>query len=186
VKLVIPGLGNSGPGHWQTLWSSRRPGWMRVEQRDWDRPELGEWVDTLEQSVRTVDGPVVLVAHSLGSVLVAHWARRGSWRRVAGALLVAPADVDAARSIPSLGGFAPIPTVRLPFPAWMVASTNDPHCAHDRARGLATAWGARFLSAGAAGHLNVASGHGRWPQGEHLLEQVVAVETTGWRARRAG
>jgi predicted alpha/beta hydrolase family esterase len=143
-------------------------------------------VETLEQAVRTVDGPVVLVAHSLGSVLVAHWARRGSWRRVAGALLVAPADVDAARGIPSVGGFAPIPTVRLPFPAWMVASTNDPHCAHDRARGLATAWGARFLSAGAAGHLNVASGHGRWPQGEHLLEQVVAVETTGWRARRAG
>jgi predicted alpha/beta hydrolase family esterase len=186
VKLVIPGLGGSGPGHWQSLWSAGRPGWSRLEQRNWDAPVLGEWLGALEESVRAIDAPVVLVAHSLGAILVAHQSRRGALSRVTGALLVAPADVETPRNLRLLRDFAPIPTQRMPFPTWVVAGTNDPYCSHDRARALATAWGARFLSAGAAGHLNVASGHGRWPQGEHLLQQVVAAQTTRWPERRAG
>jgi predicted alpha/beta hydrolase family esterase len=186
VKLVVPGLGGSGPGHWQSLWAEGRPGWARLEQRDWDEPRLDEWRTALEEAVCAVDGRVVLVAHSLGSLLVAHWARGGTWQRVVGALLVAPADVDAASRGTSLRAFAPVPVERLPFPSWVVASSDDPYCAFERARSFAVAWGARFLSAGAAGHLNVASGHGPWRQGKHLLQQVVAAESNGWRARRAG
>jgi hypothetical protein len=66
-----------------------------------------------------------------------------------------------------------MPFERLPFETWVVASTDDPHCALERARSFSAAWGARFLSAGASGHINVASGHGAWRQGEALLEKIV-------------
>src|SRR6185503_6503186 len=93
--LILPGLGGSGPGHWQTRWEARDPACARVEQRDWDRPELAAWLAAVDDALERVDGRVVLVAHSLGCVLVAHGARRPAWSRVAAALLVAPADVDS-------------------------------------------------------------------------------------------
>ncbi|HKU44709.1 MAG TPA: alpha/beta hydrolase, partial [Polyangiales bacterium] len=33
--LIIPGLGGSGPQHWQTRWEQLH-GYRRVEQREWD------------------------------------------------------------------------------------------------------------------------------------------------------
>lgn len=169
--LVLPGLGGSGPLHWQSRWEARDPGLRRVEQASWDRPRLPEWTATLERAVRS-HRRVVLVAHSLGCALVAHWARGGATDRVASALLVAPPDVDRLDHLPELASFAPVPLARLPFPAWVVASTNDPYASIDRARHLAQAWGARFLGAGAAGHLNVESGHGDWAEGERLLGEL--------------
>jgi predicted alpha/beta hydrolase family esterase len=31
---LLPGLSDSGPEHWQTLWMRGRPGFRRVEQVD--------------------------------------------------------------------------------------------------------------------------------------------------------
>ena len=50
-------------------------------------------------------------------------------------------------------------------PAHLVASRNDPYCDYQRAEDLAGAWGATFQDAGEAGHINVESGHGPWPEG---------------------
>lgn len=169
--LVLPGLNGSGPDHWQSRWERRHPELRRVEQASWDRPRLGDWASTLEEAVSS-HRRVILVAHSLGCALVAHWARCGSTGRVASALLVAPADVERPGASPEIRSFAPMPVAPLPFPAWVVASADDPYASLARARHFAEAWGARFLDVGRAGHLNVDSGHGHWPEGEALLEQL--------------
>src|SRR5215471_5999152 len=146
--LIVPGLGGSGPEHWQTLWQARLPGCTRVAQREWDRPDRELWLQGLRGAIEASDGPVVLVAHSLGCALVAHAVAR--WpalvaRAVRGALLVAPADVDAPdRTPPETRGFAPMPAARLPFPATVIASDDDPFVAIGRARTFARAWGADF------------------------------------------
>ncbi len=166
--LILPGWRGSGPGHWQTVWQRARPDLRRVEQASWNEPLLGDWAEQLEKAVRSAPSPVLLVAHSLACALVAHWARAGSVARVAGALLVAPADVDD----PSLGTprtFSPMPRERLPFPSWVVGSRNDPFAPFERAGALARAWGGQFLDAGMSGHINVESGHGPWTRGADLL-----------------
>jgi serine hydrolase len=92
--LIVPGLGGSGPVHWQSIWQTRNTSFRRVMQRDWDVPNLEEWLANLETVVREAEAPIVLVAHSLSCSLVAYWARRGSAERMAAAILVSPADVN--------------------------------------------------------------------------------------------
>ena len=172
--LVLPGYGDSGPAHWQTLWEQRY-GYARVTQADWLAPQRDDWVRTLEDAVRRARGPVTLVAHSLGCILVAHWARTGTVARVGGALLVAPPDVDETQIlIPEVESFAPVPLDRLPFRSFVVASTTDPYVTADRARAMADGWGSRFVDVGDAGHLNAESNLGDWPAGHHLLEEIRA------------
>jgi hypothetical protein len=173
--LLLPGLHDSGPEHWQSLWEKAYPEFRRVRQRDFERPERADWVETLDAAIRESGGPVVLAAHSLGCSLAAHWAerfgRRGSGP-VRGALLVAPADVERADFPPGPTGFAPMPGSPLPFPAIVVASANDPYVSAARAGAFAAAWGARFALLGPAGHINADAGFGEWPEGLELLKSL--------------
>ncbi|MFN8124603.1 MAG: alpha/beta hydrolase [Thermoleophilia bacterium] len=169
--LLVPGLGDSGPVHWQSEWQ-RAFGWARVRQSDPDRPVLAEWIATLDAAMRALAGPVVIAAHSLGCPLVAHWAAQAGDARVAGALLVAPADVEAPGALEEIRGFAPIPTAPLPFPSVVVASDDDPYVSAHRAEFLVGAWGARLERVGALGHVNADSGLGRWDHGLRLLAEV--------------
>jgi len=172
--LIVPGLGGSGPEHWQTRWQACDPRCVRVLQDDWDRPHREAWCARLEQAVSQAGSEVVLVAHSLGCLTVAHWARRGSVQRVHGALLVAPPDVESLERCPSvLHGFAPIPRDTLPFPSILVASRDDAYAHIDCARELATAWGARFVDVGERGHINADSGLGEWQEGRALLAALL-------------
>src|SRR5262245_40345016 len=113
--IVVPGLGGSGSDHWQTLWV--RDGAVRVEQRDWEKPDRDEWVAELDATVRRATGPVVLVAHSLGCHTVAHWAQDHD-APVRAALLVAPPDIDHSAALGApIAGFGPPAANALPFPA---------------------------------------------------------------------
>jgi predicted alpha/beta hydrolase family esterase len=173
--LVLPGLGGSGPEHWQTRWEASEPGCARVQQREWDRPELGEWLRVVDEVLGAGEGPVVLIAHSLACALVAHGARRPAWSNVVGALLVAPADVDSeVRTPPETRSFSPLPTAPLPFTATVVSSQDDPFVGFERARELARFWGAEFVDAGVIGHINAESGLGEWTEGRRLLRALVA------------
>lgn len=164
--LIVPGLTNSGPEHWQTRWEGRLSTARRVEQDDWDRPRRDAWVERLVQQVSLGERPVVLVAHSLGVVTVAHAAPVFPPGRVRGAFLVALPDVDSPHLIPAVERpFAPLPRDPLPFPSLLVASRTDPHCTYEHAEDVAYAWGSAVIDAGDAGHLNTASGHGPWPEG---------------------
>ena len=169
--LVLPGLSDSGPGHWQTLLETKRPEARRVVQRDWERPKRTEWVEVLDRAVRACPEPPVLVAHSLGCITVAHWAASIP-APVRGAFLVAPSDVDRADAPEALRDFRPIPAARLPFPSIVVSSSNDPYLSVARSRELAAAWGSRWVDAGPAGHVNAAAGFGPWPLGEALVAEL--------------
>ena len=166
--LTIPGLWNSGPLHWQTHWEPKH-GFTRVQQRDFDRPDRDEWVRTLDVAIRAQPSPPILAAHSLGCTLVAQWAADTGGAGVAGAFLVAPSDVEAPGYPEEGRSFAAMPLARLPFPSSVVASTHDEYVSVARARQFAAAWGRELVLIGDAGHINGASGHGPWPEGERLL-----------------
>ncbi len=165
--VLVPGLGDSGPEHWQTLWGRDHPAYRRVRQRDWSQPRVDRWVEALDREIRRAPSPAILVGHSLGCITVAEWAARG-WADVRGALLVAPADTDRRPF------FDAVPLRPLPFPSILVASDDDPHLELERARLFARHWGSRFVDIGRAGHINVESGFGPWPEGEALLAELRA------------
>ncbi|MGQ0811111.1 MAG: RBBP9/YdeN family alpha/beta hydrolase [Nitrospiraceae bacterium] len=171
--LILPGLGNSGPRHWQTLWEQRHLHWQRVTQRDWDRPVCDEWVGRLDVAVAACISPPVLVAHSLGSILVAHWASR-SVKPVQGALLVALPDPDGADFPAEARGFAPVPLQPFAFPSIVVSSSDDPYGSVGHAKHCAAAWGSEFVEIGRAGHVNADSGLGQWKAGYALLQKLLA------------
>ena len=173
--LIVAGLWNSGPQHWQTHWERKYSKWERVAHRDWQNPDRDEWVAELDAAIAACEGRPILVAHSLGCMLVAQWAQwacthGGSPLKIAGAFLVAPSDVEAPSYPIDAGGFAPIPMAPLPFPSVVVASTNDEYAAIERSRAFAEAWGSKLVEIGDAGHINADTGYGPWPEGEQLLE----------------
>jgi len=179
--LTVPGLGNSGPLHWQTAWEANRSDTTRVELGLWNAPRRNAWVTKLDQAIRTSRAPVILVAHSLGCLTVGWWAALAGqpwgWP-VAGALLVAPPDVSH-RELPQLAGeFGPHPKIILPFPTILVASRDDPYAAIERVHDMAKDWGAAFVDAGAAGHINATSGVGAWSEGLALLELLIDLVAT--------
>jgi predicted alpha/beta hydrolase family esterase len=167
--LILAGLWNSGPQHWQTLWERKHPAWTRVPHRDWNNPQCQEWVAELDAAIAAAERPPLLVAHSLGCPLVAHWARSRSPLGIAGAFLVAPADVEAPSAPAEVRSFAPIPMDRLPFQSIVVASSDDPYAKLERTRAFAAAWGSELVEIGDAGHISGDSGYGAWPEGERLL-----------------
>ncbi len=170
--LLLPGWQDSGPGHWQTIWEARH-GDLRVQQSDWFWPRRGDWMAQLEEAVLASDTPVLLAAHSLGCHLVAAWAAHSRHAaRVLGALLVAPPDLGRPDLPPQLGPWQPPVLQRLPFPARLVCSHDDPFSSLVASQALADAWGAALTDAGPAGHLNADSGLGEWPQARAWLQQL--------------
>jgi len=169
--LIVSGLWNSGPQHWQTQWERKYPHWQRVPHRDWNAPERDEWVAELDAGIASCQGRPILVAHSLGCMLVTQWAQSGSPLKVAGAFLVAPSDTDAASYPIDANGFKPVLMAPLPFPSVVVASSDDPFASIARSRAFAQAWGSKLVEIGDAGHINGDSGYGPWPEGEAMLDE---------------
>lgn len=171
--LLLPGWLNSGPTHWQSRWESLY-GDHRVDQSDWEWPLRGDWMARLEEEIVADPRPVVLVAHSLGCLLVAAWAAHSSQTaRVQAAFLAAPPDTEADATPPQLHNWRPLVRQPLPFPAVALVSSNDPFCTPARAEQLCADWGAVCLDVGPLGHINGDSGLGDWPEGRQLLRQFV-------------
>jgi predicted alpha/beta hydrolase family esterase len=164
--LIVPGYTNSGPDHWQTRWERQLSTARRIEQASWDEPKKTEWTTRIVTEVSRARRPVVLVAHSLGVVAVAHAAAHLNGSAVRGAFLVGLPDVESADLVPGVElDFAPIPRDPLPFPSVLIASRTDPYCDYDKAEDVAYAWGSAIVDAGDSGHINTESGHGPWPEG---------------------
>ncbi len=177
TALILPGIGDSDAAHWQSQWQSSHQNFLRVNQREWHNPVCQEWVDTLEQAVTKYGEKVVLIAHSLGCLLVAHWASHTN-RNIHGALLVAPPSPDAAPAAAIFNtvttGFLPIPMKLLNFQSIVVASSNDPYSNLNFSKSCAVAWGSRFVNIGDTGHINTSSEIGAWSDGFSLFKQLVA------------
>ena len=175
--LILPGLGNSAPAHWQRRWGARFPHVQFVEQENWDRPKLGEWVARLHQDIMLATRPVVLVAHSLAIAAVVHTAQRLVDTKVRGAFLVAPPDLEDPAVLadlpPEIRSFSNVPRDPLPFPSLVVVSSNDAFVSLERAADMAAAWGSELKQAGPQGHINIASGHGPWPEGLLMLHELM-------------
>lgn len=171
---MVPGLTGSGPGHWQSLWQERHPAYARVEQRDWDRPEPGEWIAALDAAIASAPAPALVIGHSLGCITIVHRVAQRGPEGIAAAMLVAPCDVEAPSAPAETRSFAPIPLDRLPFPTLVVCGEDDPLLSLERGRAMAAAWGGEFLSIAGAGHINTAAGFGPWPEGHALLDRVGA------------
>lgn len=180
TTLIVPGLRGSSVAHWQTWMETREPTARRVTGIDWDSPVLASWATAVRSEIDDAPNAVWLVAHSFGC-LAAVVAAADRKDRVAGALLVAPADPE--RIVAS--GFREhqtryelanigivLPSNCLGFPGIVVASSNDPWVPLERAAHWAELWGSHFLNIGKAGHINVDSGFGPWPAGLRLLQRL--------------
>ncbi len=172
--LIVPGYLDSGPDHWQSRWEKKLSTARRVVQRDFVHPNRMEWVEAIRREVLVSPKPAVLVAHSLGVIAALHAAQQLR-EKIAGAFLVAPPSDEAIREMPAIDqAFLPIPRGPLPFPAVLVGSSDDPYAEASFTRRLAEDIGARFIDAGAAGHINPDSGHGPWPEGSLAFAHFVA------------
>ncbi len=169
--LIIPGLGNSGPQHWQSLWQQRF-GFTRVEQQDWDTPVCSDWINTLQQYLDKLSPTeVILVGHSLACATIAYWAKAYNVA-IKGALLVAPSDTEADSYPTGTTGFAPVPLIKLPFKSIAVMSSNDFYVKPERAELFANSWGSKLINIGDAAHINASSNLGMWEQGLELLKEL--------------
>lgn len=167
--IIVPGLNNSGPDHWQSRWQQQLPDSRRVEQPHWDIPDLDAWTTAVRAVLNTTDDAWI-IAHSFGC-LAAVQAIRSQAAGVRGLFLVAPADPE------KFGLAGRLPQTPLPVPALVIASETDPWLSAAQARLWAARWGAALLNAGEAGHINAESGHGNWPRGWFWFQQ--------WQARHA-
>jgi len=165
--LLVPGIHGSGPAHWQSRWEALHPGVQRIAQHDWDRPVCSEWAAGIEHAVRAQAGPVVLVAHSLGCLALAHWladAAPQALARLAAVVMVAVPDPGGPEFPEQASGFAPLPARLPPLPLAVWSSNDDPYSPNGFGERMAAAWGAAHRSFGARGHLNADSGLGDWAE----------------------
>lgn len=172
VTLVtVPGLHGSEGAHWQSWLEREMPGARRVGQRDWDAPNLAIWSDAVLDVLASIDGPVVLAAHSFGCLATAHaLSHAGPFQahaaNVKGVLFVAPASPAKFRFA---GAFS---ARRLDTLSLVVGSETDPWMPLDEARTLAQRWNSAFVNLGDAGHINTAAGFGPWPLAKHFVETL--------------
>jgi hypothetical protein len=166
--VTVPGLHGSEGTHWQTWLERQFPRALRVEQDDWDAPDLARWAQAVRALLERERGPFVLAAHSFGCLAAAH--ALAQWplaADVAGVLLVAPAS-------PRKFTFAgPFDARRLPVPSIVIGSETDPWMPLADARTLAQQLGSAFVNLGDAGHINTAAGFGPWPRAKYFVDTLV-------------
>jgi predicted alpha/beta hydrolase family esterase len=179
--LIVPGLRDHVAHHWQTLLALRLARVRSVPPMGREDLDCEARVRAIEHEAQSVAGPLVIVAHSGGCVMLAHWAAR-TQRKVLGALLATPPDFEQPMPVgyPTIealhaGGWLPVPRQRLPFASIVAASRNDPLGSFERVAGLARDWGSRLVDLGEVGHLNPASGYGPWSGAEAFIDALAAV-----------
>lgn len=169
--LIMPGIGGSGPDHWQSRWELLIPGSRRVSVPDWDRPELEDWLKALGAAVERCSAAPLIVAHSLGCLTLAALAERRPVLHAA--LLVAPPDPEGPQFPALASSFRACPLLPLGCRSILVASRDDPYASFAFAARCARAWGSELCDVGAVGHINADSGLGDWPEGQRLLRSLL-------------
>lgn len=136
----------------------RPPEWARELLDNAARIEIGErgggsrnvWATQLDEAVRHAERPVLLVAHGVGCLALAWWAKLSPApyvERVAAALLVRPAEGPAhAREFAR-------PKTLFPFPS-VVIDRGDDRQATAQAMDFAASCGSRFIHGGEEAAVN--------------------------------
>lgn len=165
-SLIVPGLRDSDENHWQSLWQSHLPNNKRVHLDNWETPDLEKWKTGIRQQLDALNQPVVLIAHSFGTLASASIAAEFP-EKIAALFLVAPADPD------KFGIRHLLPKSHLGVHSKLIASSNDPWLTESKAAYLALQWGADFLRLKDVGHINSQSNLGIWPEGLRELELLI-------------
>jgi predicted alpha/beta hydrolase family esterase len=166
--ITVPGLRGSETAHWQTWLERQFPRSLRVEQDDWDAPNLARWSQSVRALLARERGPFVLAAHSYGCLAAAHaLEQRPGVGDVAGVLFVAPAS---PAKFTQAGAFD---AGRLAVPSIVIGSETDPWMPLADARAFAQRLGSAFVNLGDAGHINTASGFGPWPRAKYFIDTLV-------------
>ena len=169
--LIIPGLRDSGPAHWQTwLQQQYRDSSRRVVQRDPSRPELQRWADRIRITLESAGGDDewLAVAHSFGVLALARYLDEHPDTPIRQALFVAPAEPD------KFGVAELLPHRRLVVPSTLIASQNDPWMSAASAARWAGRWGSSLSNLGPVGHINAESGFGPFPLAKRWVESARA------------
>jgi serine hydrolase len=172
--VIVPGIGNSGPTHWQSIWQAEwGPIATRITPASWSEPDVDDWVAAVDQAVnRAGSSDLVIVAHSLGCLAAANWLA-ASASSVRAAFLVAPPDPRGPTFPAAAKSFADVDAEPVGVPGLVVASADDPYCRLRAATALSKAWELPLARAGAYGHLNAESRIRGWQQGRVLLAKLL-------------
>jgi uncharacterized protein len=169
--VIVPGVGGSEYNHWQSWLQRQLMSCSRVQQQDWNLPVLKEWIAQFVKTVAPIQDEIQIVAHSFGCLTtVAALAQHPELnQKVKKLILVAPANParfgDAGFARNSQNDYADyFHQLKIQVPATMIISENDPWLAFDDAQSLAKSWKLKPVNAGLAGHINVASGYGPFPE----------------------
>ena len=171
--FTIPGYGNSGEDHWQSNFELELDNISRINQESWDHPICEDWVNEINKAVGGKDiSETIIITHSLGGIALAHWANQYN-KKIKGALIVAPPDLENPYEELNLGSFTPLPLKELPFPSILVCSSSDNWATLERSRLFAVSWGSRLIVLNNAGHINPDSGYNKWEHGLEILEELI-------------
>lgn len=97
--LIVPGLGDSGPGHWQSAMERTHPHAERVRQRDWHDPDVEAWAACIEAHLDASHGPALVVAHSFGCLATAKAVRRRQGQRAPRRSLPSGTETPAMKTL---------------------------------------------------------------------------------------
>jgi predicted alpha/beta hydrolase family esterase len=182
TMLIVPGLRDHVEDHWQTHLERKLSAVRKVvcvPPLEVDKLSCAARVSAIQRTIETIEGSVIVVAHSGGVVMLVHWAQHHNTGALKGALLAAPPDLEASlpAGYPTMdtlqaNGWLPVPRHALPFRSIVAASTNDPLASLDRVARMAGDWGSELVNVGALGHINPASGFGEWPFAERLIQSL--------------
>jgi predicted alpha/beta hydrolase family esterase len=169
--VIVPGVGGSEHDHWQSWLQRQLKSCSRVQQQDWNKPVLHEWVEQFIKTVQAIQEPIQIVAHSFGCLTtVAALAQHPELNQnIKNLVLVAPANPtrfgDAGFARESQNDYQQyFHQLKLQVPTQMIISENDPWLNFQDALQLAKAWKIRPKNLGQVGHINVASGFGPFPE----------------------
>ena len=169
--VIVPGVGGSEHDHWQSWLQRQLKSCSRVQQQDWNKPVLHEWIEQFTKTVQSIQEPIQIVAHSFGCLTtVAALAQHPELNQnIKNLVLVAPANParfgDAGFARDSQNDYQQyFHQLKLQVPTQMIISENDPWLNFQDALQLAKAWKIRPKNLGQVGHINVASGFGPFPE----------------------
>lgn len=168
--LHVPGIGDSGETHWHTNWEKSFPKIKRINQKNWDLPNKGEWVDSLEASIQKCNKkPIILISHSLGGGAIIHANELNKLSGVKGILMVALPDIEREDFPKECSGFVPMPKTKLSIPAVMISSENDEWCDIEVAKKWAATLQIPIINIGKKKHICGEEEFKTWEEGKKML-----------------
>ena len=183
--VIVPGVGGSEHAHWQSWLQRQLMSCSRVQQKDWNKPILQDWISEFVNTVRPIQGNIQIVAHSFGCLTtVAALAQHPELnQKIKNLILVAPANPArfgeagfARDSQQDYQGY--FHQLNIAVPTTLLISENDPWLNFEDAQCLAQAWKLNPINLGQVGHINVASGFGPFPEiydyliSENVLQHI--------------